>query len=152
MEKSPSFLTNGKINALLNDCCALLLWSQCCITTCPAEGVQSKKTLFLSLWPSPLGLLGMLFLWNILEIHLQYQWMPRGSLVYRHLANNFLLKSYLCCIYSFNRTLRFVEDLFVMFWRCSALGHTYLHVLCLEDFFGWGLFDMFIFTKNLYVF
>lgn len=40
------------------DCCALLLWSQCCISTCPTEGIQSEETSLLSLWPSSFGFLG----------------------------------------------------------------------------------------------
>ncbi len=42
------------------DCCTLLLRSQCCISTCPTEGVQSEETSFLSLWPPSFGFLGKL--------------------------------------------------------------------------------------------
>ena len=60
-----SIIYNWSIYSSNYDCCALLLRPQCCISTCPTEGVQSEETSFISLWPSSFGFPGKLFRWNI---------------------------------------------------------------------------------------
>lgn len=53
-----SFIHCWSFYSSYDDCSALLLRSQCCISTCSTKGVQSKETFFISLWPALAGISG----------------------------------------------------------------------------------------------
>lgn len=63
-----SFIYSWSIYSSNYDCCALLLWSQCCLSISPTKGVQSEETSFISLWSSSFGFSGKL-LYSILTCY-----------------------------------------------------------------------------------
>lgn len=81
------------------DCCALLLWSQCCISTCSTGWVQSEETIFISLWPPSFGFSGNLLSWHtnlvfLLNVPLHWGWRGTFTCTWFMVKNFFLVPKY----------------------------------------------------------